>query len=137
MPLISRIMIRMSLCYLVVGISIGALMLINKATGLYPGVWTLLPVHIELMIFGWIIQFTLGTGYWMLPRLIEGEPRGNEKAAALIPVLLNLGILIMILSYLYYPVQELRVLGRIFEAIVVPVFGVLHWRRVSVQVHED
>lgn len=137
MPFISRVMIRLALIYLAGGILIGATMLANKATGIYPEIWRLLPVHIELMIFGWIIQFTLGTAYWMLPRLIKGEPRGNEKVALLIPVLLNLGIFVIITSYLYQSDWNLKLFGRISEAMVVPVFILLHWKRISKQIHDE
>jgi hypothetical protein len=129
-------MIRLALSYFLIGIGIGGLMLANKAIGFYPQVWLLLPVHIEMMIFGWIIQFTLGTAYWILPRFTEGEPRGNEKLAVMIPVLLNLGILLIIGSHLFHTGQEIRVLGRIAETAAVPLFAALHWKRVSKMMHE-
>lgn len=137
MPLVSRIMIRLALLYFLVGVLIGALMLVNKASGFYPQIWGLLPIHIEIMIFGWIIQFTLGTGYWMLPRLVVGKPRGNTRLALLLPLLWNLGILIMISGYLVFPNTAWRLLGRVLETLAVPVFIALHWKRVSPQIHID
>lgn len=129
-------MIRLALLYFVTGIFIGGLMLANKTTEFYPQVWLLLPVHIEMMIFGWIIQFTLGTAYWILPRFVEGEPRGNRKLTLMIPVLLNLGILLIIGGHLLHAGQEIRVLGKIAETATVPLFVTLHWKRTSKIIHE-
>ncbi|MEQ9308644.1 MAG: cbb3-type cytochrome c oxidase subunit I [Balneolaceae bacterium] len=128
-------MIRLSFCYFFVGTVLGAFMLINKVISFNLEVWKILPIHIEMMIFGWIIQFTVGTGYWMLPRLVKGKPRGNETIAFLIPLVLNLGIIIIISSYLIFQSYELRLVGRALEALIVPIFITLHWKRVSKQIH--
>ncbi len=106
-------------------------MLADKATGIHPEIWQLLPVHIECMLFGWIIQFTLGTAYWMLPRLLKGEPRGNRQLALLIPIFLNTGILLVIMSYVIPMLQEIIYLGRLLEFAAMVVFVALHWNRVS------
>lgn len=135
MPIVSRIMIRCSLCYFFLGTLLGAFMLLNKVVSINLEVWKILPIHIEMMIFGWIIQFTVGTGYWMLPRLVIGKPRGNETFAYLIPLVLNLGIIIIISSYLIFQSYELRIVGRGLEALIVPIFITLHWKRVSKQIH--
>jgi len=37
-----------------------------------------LPIHIEVLIFGWIIQFTLGTAYWILPRFLQAPQRDPQ-----------------------------------------------------------
>src|SRR5690554_1237704 len=97
---LSRWMIRFSLIYLVAGISMGALMLINKAYILHPAIWMLLPIHIEFLLFGWIIQLTLGVAYWILPRFMTKLPRGNDHLAHCMAILLNTGILLVALSHI-------------------------------------
>lgn len=130
MPKVSRWMIRSSLLYLLLGVGLGALMLIHKAYPLHPAVWQLLPVHIEVTIFGWIIQFTLGTAYWMLPRFLEEPKRGNRGAAWLMVILLNLGILMVVADSLFSPLIPLRLAGRFLEVGAVTLFISLHWNRI-------
>ncbi len=130
MPDVSRWMIRMSLVYFLVSAGIGMCMLINKAHPYFPEVWLLLPVHIEFMIFGWVIQFTLGTAYWILPRFLDTKGRGNGKAAMAMPVLLNMGIVLVALSTSGTGFSYLALSGRILEALTVILFISLHWKRV-------
>lgn len=129
MPLISRLMIKLSLVYLLLGVSLGALMLINKAWLISPILWFVLPIHIEFLIFGWIIQFTLGVAYWILPRYLETKGRGNAKLAWLMLVFLNAGILMVAFSA-YGLGNTFALTGRILEALAVVLFISLHWKRV-------
>lgn len=109
---------------------IGAILLINKAYHLNPDIWLLLPIHIEMLIFGWIIQITMGTAYWILPRYLKGSSRGNSQLARLMVVLLNAGIVVVIVDRLTNLVPRLSLLGRIFEVSAVILFITLHWQRI-------
>ena len=130
MPAISRWMIRLALTYFMVGIVLGALMLIHKAYPLHPSLWLLLPIHIECTLFGWIIQLTLGTAYWMLPRFLEGPQRGSKLLAATMVGSLNLGILLVVLEPLLEGGFPLRLSGRLLELLAVVLFVALHWNRI-------
>lgn len=130
MPVISRWMIRSSFVYLLLGTLLGAVMLVHKAFPLHPAVWQLLPVHIEITIFGWIIQLTLGTGYWMLPRFLESPQRGKKLPAILMVVFLNLGIIFVVIHYLFQTTLPLSQVGRSFELVSVILFISLHWNRI-------
>ncbi|HKK25508.1 MAG TPA: cbb3-type cytochrome c oxidase subunit I [Gracilimonas sp.] len=129
MPLVSRILIKASLIYLLVGLLIGVLMLINKAVFISPVFWFLIPAHIEIMIFGWIIQFTMGVAYWILPRYLKDKGRGSAKLANLVPILLNAGIILVVISDLM-AWNGAALTGRVFELSAVLIFMVLHWKRV-------
>ncbi len=129
MPTPSRWMIKASLIYLLVGFSIGALILVSKAYPGYSTVWCLLPVHIEVGIFGWIIQLTMGTAYWILPRYLKTKSRGNPKLAMLMVAMLNTGILINVGSYLDFIGSSATILGRLLEVGAVALFIALHWKR--------
>lgn len=129
MPLISRLMIKLSLLYLLMGVSLGALMLINKAWLISPILWFVLPIHIEFLIFGWIIQFTLGVAYWILPRFLETKGRGSAKRAWLMVFFLNTGIGLVAFSG-YGLGSTFALTGRIFELLAVLLFISLHWKRV-------
>ncbi len=130
MPLPSRLLIKSSLICLFLGALIGTFLLINKALPIHPAVWALLPVHIELMIFGWIIQFTLGVAYWILPRYLKGEARGNRLLAYLMVVVLNLGIWLMVLAELSQAGNLMHLVARGLEFSAVILFISLHWQRV-------
>lgn len=130
MPAASRWMIRLSLVYLMVGLLLGGIMLVHKAVGLSPSVWMLLPVHIEVTIFGWIIQLTLGTAYWMLPRLIEGPSRGKPSLVVAMVISLNLGILLVLCDVVLTVGVPLRLPGRVLELVAVGLFVYLHWNRI-------
>ncbi|WP_428234833.1 cbb3-type cytochrome c oxidase subunit I [Gracilimonas sp.] len=130
MTLPSRLLIKSSLICLIVGAFLGALMLINKALNIDPEIWGLLPVHIELMIFGWIIQFTLGVAYWILPRYLKGEARGNRFLAYLMVLLFNLGIWLMVFAELTEAGDYIHLVARGLEFSAVVLFISLHWKRI-------
>jgi len=129
MPAPSRWMIRCSLIYLLTGFLIGALMLISKVQPTFAWVWALLPIHIEILIFGWIIQFTMGTAYWIFPRFLEDKSRGNITLANNMVMILNSGIIINILTYLHFFSYRFTILGRSLEVLAVILFVILHWKR--------
>ena len=130
MPSVSRWMIRASLVYLIIGMAIGSLILIEKSYSWFPGIWMLLPVHIEAVIFGWIIQFTMGTAYWILPRLLEGPARGPQSLSYLMVITLNLGIALVILDSLNITDLNLGLPGRMLQLLAIVLFVRLHWNRI-------
>lgn len=131
MPLPSRWMIRCSFIYLVVGFLIGAGLLMNKAYPVYPQIWILLSIHIEILIFGWIIQLTLGTAYWILLKRRKASNKDDQLTALIIPVALNLGILLNISDHLFRFYEYAWLIGRSLELAAVLIFLSLHWQRVT------
>lgn len=129
MPTPSRWMIKASLIYLFIGFSIGALILISKVYPAYSAAWSLLAIHIEVSIFGWIVQLTMGTAYWILPRYLVNKSRGSPKLALVMVVMLNGGILINVVSYLGMIASSATAVGRILEVGAVGIFIALHWNR--------
>lgn len=98
MPELSVIFIRTSLIYLLTGFCIGATILVNKALFISPKIFSLLPVHIYFMLFGYFIQFIFGVAFWIMPRF--GSSYGNEKRVYISYFLLNGGLLILAIYYL-------------------------------------
>jgi cbb3-type cytochrome oxidase subunit 1 len=129
MPTPSRLMIKASMLYMLTGFVIGALILISKVYPEYSWAWSLLSVHIEVSIFGWVIQLTMGTAYWILPRYLKTKSRGNPKLALAMIGMLNLGILMNVSSYLDMIASSATILGRLLEVGAVVLFIVLHWNR--------
>lgn len=90
MPQLSQWMLRVALFYLVLGFSLGLMLLLAKVTWLPPILWTLYPFHIECLQVGWLFHLTLGTAYWILPRIQRKRPRKALAWRAF--VLMNVGI---------------------------------------------
>lgn len=75
MPWPSIIGIHAAIVWLVAGASLGGLIL-GGSSLIPPGAlgW-LVAIHIEAMLFGWMLQVTLLTAWWLLPR--RPERRGE------------------------------------------------------------
>ena len=129
MPRLSVWAIRLSLLYFLFGFTLGALMLANKGLPFAPWVWSLLPVHIDILLFGFVIQLAIGMAYWILPRY-RGGSRGNEIVLWIMIGLLNLGIwMVTLIGLLNLPGQWLAV-GRLLEGIAAVLFTIQVWQRI-------
>ncbi len=120
--------IRASLIYLLVGFTIGALILAQKGRPYDANVWLLLPIHIEFLLAGWLLQLVLGMAFWIFPRFGAGATRGHENWISISFALLNLGILLAVLQ-LWLPVTLL--LGRLAEAAGVLLYIAGSWARIK------
>ena len=129
MPRISVWAVRISLVYLVGGFTFGALLLSNKAFLYWAAVWMFLPVHVEMLVTGWMIQFVLGIAYWIFPRF-QGGVRGNEKIAWLAILLFNAGLIFSISALLLSSSPGLWA-GRALEAAGVLLLLSSLWSRVK------
>ena len=120
--------IRASLIYLLVGLSMGALILAQKGRPYDASVWLLLPLHMEFLLAGWLLQLVLGMAFWIFPRFGVGAPRGRENAIWVSFVLLNLGIL-LVAAQLWVPLALL--VGRLAEAAGLLIYIAGSWGRVK------
>lgn len=129
MPRLSVWAVRLSLLYLLLGFTLGALMLSNKGVPFAPWLWRLLPAHIDILLFGFVIQLAIGMAYWILPRH-RGGSRGSTGAFLVAVGMLNMGIwTITFVGLLNLPGQWLAV-GRILEGIAAGLFAFQAWRRI-------
>lgn len=94
----SVIFIKTSLIYLLIGSFLGFLLLSNKAYNFDLRIWSLLPIHMDILIFGWFLQFIFGVAFWIMPRFIDKNSYGNEKLILISYILINIGILTKIMS---------------------------------------
>jgi hypothetical protein len=99
MDRLSIIMVRGALVWLMLGVVLGALMLVDRVV---PGDWRLWfqPSHGHVLFVGWFLQFALGLAYWLLPRKRDKAlPMGYREDIALAgAVTLNLGLLCRVLA---------------------------------------
>lgn len=129
MPRLSIWMVRTALSYLLLGFTIGALLLAHKGIGLHPLLWRLLPLHIEFLLIGWTLQLAMGVAYWILPRFLS--ERRRVGLAWLAYLLLNLGIGCMVLSVSLPAWATLAAVGRGLEAGAAVAFALHAWPRVK------
>ena len=128
MPRLSVWFVRASLIYLAAGFVFGALMLAQKGIPYNAGVWRLLPIHMEFLLTGWLLQLAMGVAFWILPRFGQGAPRGRESLIWISFVLLNAGIALTVLQ-LWVPATLLA--GRSAEALGIMIYVAGSWRRVK------
>ncbi len=128
MPYLSRLFIKTAFLYLMAGAAIGALLLIQKGVSGWGSVWQYLPLHIQWMVFGWILQLVMGVAYWMLPRF--GAERRREGAAAAAYFLMNLGILLLAIAQMAGN-SNLTILGSLTEISAVLSFIIHAWPRIK------
>ncbi|HUF37512.1 MAG TPA: hypothetical protein VMN57_03225 [Anaerolineales bacterium] len=131
MPRLSVVFIRTSLLHLVLGFTLGALILVQKGVGVFPSAWRLLPAHIEVLFFGWTVQLIMGTAYWILPRFPTHPVRGNEAPVRLAYTLLNAGVLAAALGPFLTPSPWTLLAGRLAEVLAIIAFVSNAWPRVK------
>ncbi len=124
MPELSVWAVRISLVHFVVAALVGALLLAGKAVALPAWLWLLRPAHVEALLFGFMVQFVMGVGYWMLPR--AAAPVGTRGMVAAL-VLLNAGVWLIAAAAL---LPEGALVGRLCETAAVLLFALHVWPRV-------
>lgn len=127
MPRLSVWMVRGSLLALLAGTGLGAWLLSTE-----PGYDTarsgLRDVHITLLLFGWLVQFVLGVGYWILPRYASAPDRGPLWAGWMGYVLFLAGLGLGLVGYLQPP-NGLAPASRLLLAGATAIFLILLWGR--------
>jgi len=129
MPRLSAWFIRAALLYLLLGFTVGGLLLWNKGLPIHPSIWRLLPAHMEFLLLGWSVQLAVGVAYWILPRF--HTKRRKSILVWLSLVLLNGGIWLVVIGGLLDAAETMRVVGRLMEAGAAATFALHAWFRVK------
>lgn len=99
MDRLTSVMVRASLVWLLSGVTLGGLMLADRAV---PGNWRAwaAPTHGHILFVGWFVQFVIGVAYWLFPRRRgPGRPLGYREGLAFVAViLLNLGLVLRVIA---------------------------------------
>jgi uncharacterized cupredoxin-like copper-binding protein len=90
-------MIRAAFLCLLIGFTIGGLILSAKGGIVAARVWIWLPVHVILLVNGWMLQLSLGVAYWIAPRIRLAE-RGRRPFAWAGFTAFSLGNMLLIVS---------------------------------------
>jgi cbb3-type cytochrome oxidase subunit 1 len=72
MPALSAHALRLAFCWGALGALLGGLSLAGKAA------WSMDPyarqLHMDLMLYGWMMQVVFATAYWIFPRIHQIRP---------------------------------------------------------------
>jgi hypothetical protein len=130
MPKLSVWLVRAALIHMGIGFLFGALILHHKGIPIYTWSWRLLNPHIELMVFGWTIQFVMGIAFWILPRFSGDQRYGKVYLGWWSSGLLNSGIVLMATGT-WFAVDWVSLVGSLSTLSAVLLFVVLIWPRVK------
>ena len=122
MPTLSVWLVRTSLAYFGVGITLGAVLLAGRELADGPWVARLRPLHAELLLYGWTLQLIMGVAYWILPRFRSGAERGNPAPPWAAYWLLNTGVLLAALGTVPAAGAYVLLSGRVFEILAAAAF---------------
>lgn len=131
MPRLSVTAVRLSLLHLLTGFTFGALLLAHKGVPFAPWTWRLLPGHMDLLLFGFVIQLAVGIGYWILPRYPGADaPRGRAWPVWAVVALLNAGVLLALSVGWFNLPARLLAAARVMEGAAAALFAAHAWGRV-------
>ena len=104
MPTTTRVYVKASILYLILGAALGALLLINGWLPLSSAIYYVKPAHVQFLIVGWLTQLILGVAWWLFPPMafrLRGRDyphgqaqRGSEPLFWVTFALLNSGVLL-------------------------------------------
>ena len=123
--------VRSALTYLGAGLLIGALMLTEKGVPLDLAWLRLLPLHVEVVLFGWTLQLGMGIAFWILPRFNRELRYGNQTFGWLAFALINIGVLCAGLGQWLNAPPFVMIVGRAAELLAVVCFALHAWPRVK------
>ena len=122
MPRLSVWLVRTSLVYFAIGITLGAALLAGRE--LADGLWVarLRPLHAELLLYGWTLQLIMGVAYWILPRFRTGTERGHPVLPWAAYWMLNIGVALAALGTMPGATPSIILLGRGLETLAAAAF---------------
>ncbi len=132
MPKLSVWMVRSSLLWMGLGFLFGSLLLHHKGIPIYAWTWRLLPPHIEIMIFGWVVQLAMGMAFWILPRYpenVRADKYGNTRVGWGAWALVNAGIAVSAWGG-WDASADLQLVGRLLLLGGAGLFVAIAWGRV-------
>lgn len=130
-----RLFIKTALVYFLLGIAMGAFLLMNKAWPEVKIPYVFITLHNHILTVGFILMMIMGVAYWMFPRLpfTRVEAMASDALAWASYFLLNSGL---ILRVVFEPLQShgfaraLLVLSGITQFLGILMFVFAIWKRV-------
>lgn len=104
--------------------------MVNKAIDFDQRIWSLLPLHYTILIWGFFIQLIMGTAYWMFPKFLSNRPRGSSWQTWFVFYNYNLGLVLYLITKFMIPINPLTLLGKFLIFLGLVTFIKLTWTRV-------
>jgi len=82
MPRTSRVSVKVSILYLAIGATLGAILLMNRWVPMGTGVYALRASHVQFLVVGWLTQLIIGVAWWLFPPLpiaLRDDAVGAER----------------------------------------------------------
>jgi hypothetical protein len=135
MPPLTRWMIKTSLIYFLLGLTLAGEQAL-RAFGTLPALFGL-PTMLHVLVVGWITQLIFGVVFWMFPKYSSESPRGNEKLMWVAYFALNLGLLLRLTGEPWFTLAPSTFSGGLlaasaaFQWLAGILFVILTWPRVK------
>lgn len=94
MPRLTQWTIRLGFLYLLVAMTLAAVLALPPGAGRPAWLAGLGPVYLHLLVVGWVTQMIFAVIFWMFPIISRARPRGSERVAWIAFGLLNAGLLL-------------------------------------------
>lgn len=136
MPTITRTFIKTSFTYLLTGMLLSLVWIIQLVRPVAPLLTYLQPTALHLIVVGWITQLIFGVALWMFPVWSKALPRGPAAPAWICYGLLNSGLLLRLIAEPLNRAQPVPLLGwllvmsALLQVVAVWIFAALIWPRV-------
>ncbi len=130
MPPLTILFLRAAFSYLLAGFALGAILSVERGVHVAQVIWKLWPLHVEFLVFGFLVQLSMGVAFWILPRFLTGALRGNELPAVAAFCLINAGVLLCGFAPVFGLPLVLGLAGKICQLAAVVCFAVHAWPRV-------
>ena len=127
MPRVAVWLVRLSLLHLALGATLGAVLLVGKGMALPGWILALRPLHVEVLLFGFVIQLAFGVAWWILPRTPELPATRLPWIAGF---LLNAGLWTAGLVFVAGWPGEVSLAARVLQAVALMAFARGIWPRI-------
>lgn len=130
-----RVFIKTALTYFLLGIGMGAFLLMNKAWPRLEIPYVFITLHNHILTVGFILMMIMGVAYWMFPRLpfTTAEAMASDPLAWASYYLLNIGLLLRII---FEPLETHRfakallLISGVTQFLGILMFIIAIWKRV-------
>lgn len=127
----SIVALRIALIYLLIGVTLGTIGLIEKALGASFGYGEVVAIHRSFLLYGWTLHLIIGVAYWILPTFGARINVGREGFAKTSLVLLNIGVIATSLAVFAESAAVFDVIGYLFILLGGGSFALHAWPRIK------